>query len=259
MVDIHCHILPGLDDGPDSFETSVQMAEMAVADGITHVVATPHSDNTYRFDPDLVRARCDELQNHLGERLQLATGCDFHLSFENIQDLRNQPTKYTINQKDYLLVEFANFAIPPGVDDTLHSMQLAQLSPIITHPERNALIRAKPEMLHAWISRGFYVQVTAQSFLGRFGPGAQRFAETLLENACIHFVASDAHNVDSRPLQLRPAYEAVRKLTDEETAGALFRENPLAAYEGRSLPYVADPPEKASALKSRRRKRFFFF
>jgi protein-tyrosine phosphatase len=259
MVDIHCHILPGLDDGPDSFETSVQMAEMAIADGITHVVATPHSDNTYRFDPVLVRARRDELQDHVGDRLHLATGCDFHLSFENIQDLRNEPAKYTINQKDFLLVEFANFAIPPGVDDALHSMHIMGLSPIITHPERNALIRAKPEMLHAWISRGCYVQVTAQSFLGRFGGAARGFAETLLEHGCIHFIASDAHNVGSRPLQLRPAYEAVRKLTDEETAGALLRENPLAAYEGRSLPYVAEPPEKASVLKSRRRKRFFFF
>jgi len=258
MVDIHCHILPGLDDGPDSLDMSLEMARVAVSEGITHVVATPHSDNTFRFDPELVRHRRDELQALLGSQLQLATGCDFHLSFENLQDLRTHPHKYTINQKDFLLVEFANFAIPPSINETLHSLHLMQLWPIITHPERNGLILAKPEMLHGWVSRGCYVQVTAQSFLGRFGTGAQRFAETLLDHNCVHFVASDAHNNGARPLRLRQAYEWVAKRSGEDVAHALFRENPLAAYEGRSLPFVPDPPENAAALKSGR-KRFFFF
>ncbi len=235
------------------------MAELAIADGVTHVVATPHSDNKYRFDPVLVRTRRDELRAHVGNRLQLATGCDFHMSFENVQDLRKQPGKYTINQKDYLLVEFAHFAIPPGVDDTLHSMHLMQLSPIITHPERNGLILHNPAILHGWVTRGCYVQVTAQSFLGRFGPAAQRFSETLLDHNCVHFVASDAHNTDSRPPRLRPAYDFVAKRRGETVARALFEENPLAAFEGRALPYIPEPPEKPSALKSGRRKRFFFF
>jgi protein-tyrosine phosphatase len=259
MVDIHCHILPGLDDGPDSLDMSLQMAEMAVADGITHVVATPHSDNTYHFDPVLVRARRDELQGHVGDRLTLATGCDFHMSYENMEDLRTHPTKYTINQKDYLLVEFADFAIPPNIDQTFHSMQLLQISPIITHPERNGLIRAKPEMLHGWVTRGCYVQITAQSFLGRFGLGPQRFAETLLDCNCVHFVASDAHNVESRPLRLSEAYKTIARRSGENVARALFQENPLAAYEGKALPYYPEPPEKASELKAGRRKRFFFF
>jgi protein-tyrosine phosphatase len=259
MVDIHCHILPGLDDGPDQLETSLQMAEMAIADGISHVVATPHSDNTHRFDPVLVRARLNEMQQRVGERLTLAAGCDFHLSFENLQSLKLDPTPYTLNQKGYLLVEFANFAIPPTVRETLHSLHLMQLYPIITHPERNALISHNPEMLHGWLSMGCYVQVTAQSFLGRFGPGAQRFAETLLDNECIHFAASDAHNVSSRPPLLREAYDVVAKRSGEDVAKALFQENPLAAFEGRSLPYTPEIPEKASKLKKGRRKRFLFF
>jgi protein-tyrosine phosphatase len=259
MVDIHCHLLYGLDDGARSLEVSLQMAEMAVAEGVTHVVGTPHSDNKFQFHPVFVRARRDELMALVGDRLQLATGCDFHLSFENFQALRSRPDDYTINQKDYLLVEFANFAIPPGVDDTLHAMHLMRLSPIITHPERNGLILTKPAMLHGWVSRGCYVQVTAQSFLGRFGPRAQRFAETLLDHDCIHFVASDAHNLDSRPPRLREAFDVVAKRRGEKVAQALFRENPLAAFEGRPLPYVPDPPEDPSALTSGRRKRFLFF
>ena len=260
MVDIHCHILPGLDDGPDSLEEALQMAEMAIADGITHVVATPHANDEYRFAPDLVRQRRDEIQAHLGDRLRLATGCDFHLSFENLQDVHQNPSKYTINQKNYLLVEFADFSIPPNIDEMLHRLQLAQVSPIITHPERNGLIRAQPERLRRWIHQGCYVQVTAQSLLGRFGQRTQRVVETWLEEGRIHFFASDAHNVQSRPLRLREAFEAVAKCRGKAVAQALFCDNPLAAFEGRSLPYVPELPESDSFKpRFRRRKRFLFF
>ena len=233
------------------------MAEMAIADGITHLVATPHADNQFRFDSNLVQQRRNELQAHLGDRLTLATGCDFHLSFENLQDLHEHPTRYTINQNGYLLVEFADFSIPPTIEDTLHQFQLARLSPIITHPERNGLIRAQPERLYGWIHQGCYVQVTAQSLLGRFGQSTQRLVEAWLDEDRIHFFASDAHNMTSRPLRLRPAYEVVAKRRGEEVARALFHDNPLAAFEGRPLPYAPEPGDTGRAF--RRRKRFLFF
>jgi protein-tyrosine phosphatase len=260
MVDIHCHILPGLDDGARTLEDAVQMAEMAIADGITHVVATPHANSQYKFDPDLIRQRREELAAQLDGRLTLATGCDFHMSFENLQDLHQNPQKYTINQKHYLLVEFADFAIPPSTDDTLHQLQLAGLSPILTHPERNALLRTKPQKLYRWLHQGCYVQITALSLLGRFGSSARHRAEQWLDEDRIHFVASDAHNVKGRPLQLRAAFDVVAKRRGEEVALALFRDNPLAAFEGRSLPYEpeqADP--SARPPQYRRRKRFLFF
>jgi protein-tyrosine phosphatase len=260
MVDIHCHILFGLDDGADSLETSMQMAEMAIAEGVTHVVGTPHANSTYKFVPELIRKRRDELQAAVGDRLILATGCDFHLSYENLQDLQKNPQKYTINQKQYLLVEFADFAIPPSMDDTLHQLQLAGLSLIITHPERNALLRAQPERMYRWLHQGCYVQITAQSILGRFGSLAQLRAEEWLDADRVHFVASDAHNLKARPLQLRTAYDSVAQRRGEALAQALFRDNPLAAFEGRNLPYEpeqADPSGKP--LQYRKRKRFIFF
>src|SRR6202051_4737843 len=119
MVDIHCHILPGLDDGADTLETSIQMAESAIADGITQVGGTPHAKSHYVFDPEIIRQRRDELQAAVGERLNLATGCDFHLNFENLQALEKNLQKYTINQKNYLLVEFAEFSIPPSMHETM--------------------------------------------------------------------------------------------------------------------------------------------
>ena len=98
-----------------------------------------------------MQKRRGELQARLGDRLKLATGCDFHLNVENLQDIRSNPAKYSINQKRYLLVEFADFAIPPTADVTLHELQLLGLSPIVTHPERNALIRSQPQRLLGWL------------------------------------------------------------------------------------------------------------
>jgi protein-tyrosine phosphatase len=260
MVDIHCHILPGMDDGARTIEESLEMAEMAIEDGITHVVGTPHSNGEYKFDPEIIRQRREELQQKLGARLKIMTGCDFHLSFENVQDLRNDPSKYTLNQKNYLLVEFADFSIPPSTDDTLHQIQLLGISPIITHPERNRLIRSKPEQLRRWLRHGCYVQMTAQSLIGGFGESTQRQAEEWLEEDMVHFFASDAHNTAKRPLRLRQAYETVAQKRGEDLAKALFFENPLAAVEGRPLPYEPEPPEAQSRqVEKHKRKRFIFF
>jgi protein-tyrosine phosphatase len=251
MVDIHCHILPGLDDGPKTVEESLQMAEAAIADGITHVVATPHSSEKYAFDPALVRTRRDELQAHLGDRLTLATGCDFHMTYENIKALRAEPPRFTINQKNYLLVEFADFSIPPTLDGVLQELLVLGITPIITHPERNPLLRTSRARLAGWLKHGCFVQVTALSLLGRFGQLAQSAAEQWLDEDAVHFIASDAHNVTTRPLQLKQAYDLVEKRKGKEIAAALFRENPLAAFEGRPLPYVPVPAEPAPPRKKR--------
>lgn len=260
MIDIHCHLLPGMDDGPDTLEESVQMAEMAIIDGITHVIATPHANDTYPFLPEMVQKRRDEIQARIGNRLVLATGCDFHLSFENIQDLRKNPAKYTLNQKNYLLIEFADFSIPPTIDNTLHELHLSGLRLIVTHPERNALIRANPARLAGWVRQGCRVQVTALSLLGRFGRSAQESAEWLLDHDAIHFVASDAHNTSARgrPLLLRDAFNFVAERRGAAVARALFHDNPLAAFEGRPLPYSPDPPEVEAPARPKR-KRFWFF
>jgi protein-tyrosine phosphatase len=256
MVDLHCHILPGIDDGPETIEESMAMAESAIADGITHVVATPHSNNRFSFDFACVRRLRDELQAGIGDRLKLATGCDFHLNPENLDSLRKDASLYCINQHDYLLVEFNEFSIPPSMDQTLHEIQLAGVRPVITHPERNGILRAHPERLKKWVRQGCFVQVTGGAITGSFGLRSQKDALQWIGEGLIHFVASDAHNTRSRPLRLNPAYAAVVAQFGEEKARALFLENPLAAFEGRELPYV---PEMKDDRPLPRRKRFFFF
>jgi protein-tyrosine phosphatase len=260
MIDIHCHILPNLDDGAESMEVSVAMADMAIEDGVTHIICTPHADGTYRFQPDLIKQRREELQARYQGRLTFATGCDFHLSFDNLQAIREEPSRYTLNQKNYLLVEFADYSIPTALDQALHELQLVGLSPIITHPERNPLIRTKPERLFGWLRQGCYAQVTAQSILGKFGRSAQEAAERWLDAGVFHFIASDAHNVTSRPLRLKETYTQVSRMHGEDFARALLVDNPLAVFEGRPLPFVPDLPEDDSTQGLvRRKKRFWFF
>lgn len=255
MVDLHCHILSGMDDGPKSAEESLAMAEMAIADGITHVVATPHSNGTYRFDYAEVQRARSELQAAVGDRLRLATGCDFHLSPENLAALKKNAAPFCVNQKDYLLVEFTDFVIPPSMDEAVYHIQLAGLRPIVTHPERNAVMRTQPERLEKWIRTECYGQVTAGSLTGAFGPAAEESALHWIDRGLIHFVASDAHNLTRRPHKLSGAYEVVRSKFGREKAQALFLENPLAAFEGRPLPHVPEIKEEVEKKK----KRFLFF
>jgi protein-tyrosine phosphatase len=256
MVDLHCHILPALDDGAKSMEIAVAMAEMAVADGTTHLVATPHASSGFSFDYEAVRRLRDELQEKMGTRLTLASGCDFHLNPENLAALGRDPRPYCINQKNYLLVEFNEFSIPPVMDQTLHELQLAGIHPIITHPERNSILRTNPDRLAKWVRCGCFAQITAGSLLGVFGDSARQDAEHWLAQGCVHFVASDGHNLTSRPPKLNEAFQAVQSAFGEEKATALFAENPLAAFEGRPLAYVPDVPDEPEAPKH---KRFFFF
>ena len=256
MVDLHCHILPGLDDGAKTWEDSLAMAEAAIADGITHVVATPHASSEYSFDFQRVRSVLAELNDKLAGRMILASGCDFHLDHENLLALRRDPRPYCINQNDYLLVEFNEFSIPPSMDQTLHELCLLGLRPIITHPERNAILRIHSERLNKWITQGCYVQITAGSLTGIFGPAPQQHAWTWLTNGIVHFVSSDAHNTGRRPLKLKFAYDEVAARLGAERARYLLLDNPLAAFEGRPLPYV---PELETNVQPRKRKRFFFF
>jgi protein-tyrosine phosphatase len=256
MVDVHCHILPGLDDGPEAIEESLAMAESAITDGITHVVATPHCNSQFAFDFARVQQLRDRLQSEIGDRLTLATGCDFHLSPENLGALDTDTPRFCINQRDYLLVEFNEISIPPAIDHVLHALQLKGVRPVITHPERNAILRHQPQRLAKWARLGCFVQVTAGSLTGGFGPRAQEDSLCWIARGIVHLVASDAHNTRRRPLRLHPAYDVVREQFGEKKARALFVENPMAAFEGRDLPHVPEIPDEHVPP---RRKRFFFF
>src|SRR3954454_17769379 len=140
IIDIHSHILPGLDDGSKSLEESIEMLRMAAAAGTTDIVASPHANQEYAFDPRTVQRKISELQAAVGDTPQIYFGCDFHLTPENIDDAIHAPAKYSINHKGYLLVEFSDFYIPKTTEEIFARLMRAHLRPIVTHPERNQLL-----------------------------------------------------------------------------------------------------------------------
>ena len=237
MVDIHCHLLPALDDGAKDESVALEMAKMSAADGVTHVVATPHSSYRYQFDPEVNRRKRDELQQAVGDSLTILLGCDFHLSYENLEDLRLHPDYYSINGHQYLLVEFADTGLPPSIDQIFFDLLSRKITPIITHPERNPLLCRSLGQIQKWIGSGCYVQVTAGSFLGRFGKQALKVSQSLLRYNMVHFIASDAHDTVHRPPLLSSACRAIAAEQGEEVAHALSEANPRAVIEGRSLPW----------------------
>ena len=218
---------------------------MAAADGITHLVATPHSNYRYPFDPVVNRGKRDELQQQIGDSLTLLLGCDFHLSYENLEAVRLDPARFTINGKQFLLVEFADTNIPPNMDQIFFELIGHRLAPIITHPERNPLLSRDLEQIRKWIDAGCLVQVTAASFLGRFGKRAHESALQMLRRQMVHFIASDAHDTQSRPPLLSEARQTIAAEQGEEVAAALSETNPRAVIEGRPLPWLPEPQPAA--------------
>lgn len=221
------------------------MLRLAVDNGTTDIVASPHANNEFQFDPEIVAGKIEELRAAVNGSIRIHAGCDFHLSFDNIQDSLRNPAKYAINHKKYILVEFSDLLIPKTTDDVFYQMQMAGMIPIITHPERNMLLQKRADKLEAWASSGCLLQVTALSFLGRFGKQAKAFADMLLMRGLAHIVASDAHDTKYRPPSLKEAYAYVAKARGEACAERLFVTNPAATLTGAPVEAFAEPPAPA--------------
>jgi protein-tyrosine phosphatase len=241
MIDIHHHLLFGIDDGPRDFESSIAQAEAAIKDGITHVVCTPHSNHRYDFDPARNQELRAAIEKRIDGRLTLGLGCDMHLSPVNIEAVLRNPTRFSINNGRYLLVEFADYMIPRDINDTFYEFTYKGIVPIITHPERNPIIEENPEKMIDWLRTGCLLQITAASLEGRFGNRAQTRSWDLLHKNWVHFIATDAHNLDGRAPVMSSAFAAISRRMGEATANRLCRDNPLAAFENRALPEQPAP------------------
>lgn len=236
MVDIHCHILPGIDDGSKSWEMTAEMCRAAVADGVTHIVATPHANHRYEYNRERFAEMLGQLHDAADGKLSFSIGCDFHFSNENIQDALEHPRRYTIGDTQYLLIEFSDYAIPRNVKEEVLALRSCGMVPIVTHPERNPLLLRKPEKVLSLIEHGCLVQVTANAVTGAWGDRSKKMVEWLLEKDAVHVVASDAHDPVRRTPVMSEARAAIAKLANTEIANVLVDDNPAAIVEGRSLP-----------------------
>jgi protein-tyrosine phosphatase len=269
VVDIHTHILPGLDDGAKTMDESVAMADIALRSGTTDIVATPHASGQFRFDPPAVDAKVKALRHALAARagqsaatatagaaapkLRIHTGCDFHLQYDNIEDAVANPRKYTINGNAYLLVEFPDFGVLHGAEDILMRLLDAGMVPVITHPERHAHLQKQFDDLAGWVDNGCCVQVTAGSHTGAFGKRAAWSANEMLKRGLTHFIASDAHDLRKRTPNLRDAYDRLAGDFGEDRIRPLFVDNPKAVLAGEPFDVYAAPV----AAKTRKWFRFW--
>jgi protein-tyrosine phosphatase len=243
LIDIHSHVLFGMDDGARTLEDSLAMVRMAGEHGTTDLVATPHANIEYRFEPEQIAERLAQVQAAVAGPPRLYTGCDFHLTYDNIQRAIEQPGKYTINQKCYLLVEFSDLMVFHNTAEIFARLGEAGMIPVITHPERNHLLRQRIEQIAQWVEAGARVQVTAMSLTGGFGKRARDFSRQLLDRRLVHVIASDGHDCEHRPPVLDEAYAWLRERYGDASAEALCVSNPGATLTGEPMELPADGDE----------------
>jgi len=244
VIDIHCHILAEVDDGPTSWEVEEEMCRMAVADGIEHIVATPHANDRYAYDREFLGQALQHLRERIGEAPRLSLGCDFHLSYENLQDVMRFPERYAIEGSRYLLAELSNYSVPVQIEEHFNKLLEKGLTPVITHPERNPIMQRNPQRILQWVELGCVIQVTGSAFTGMWGEQPRKTAEWLLKREAVHVLATDAHDTKRRPPVLSTARNAAAGICGEEVALALVDGNPRAIVSGQPLPYFPKPVMK---------------
>jgi len=239
MIDIHCHILPGLDDGAETLEISIAMAEMAVADGVTHVVCTPHiTPGVYHNTATGILEQVAVLQGELDQRgiaLRLAAGADIHISPTLLADL-DAGIAPTLAGSRAILFEPPHHVLPPRMDQAVARLIAAGYVPVITHPERLSWIEKHYDLVVVLSDMGAPMQITAGSITGAFGKRPQYWAQRMLDEGRVDIIASDAHNTRSRSPRLSHARDLVAARLGEAEAENLVLWRPAALLNGESLP-----------------------
>jgi protein-tyrosine phosphatase len=252
MIDLHCHLLPGIDDGAPDLETSLAMARTAVADGIEVTACTPHIyPGLYENTGDGIRAAVARLKAALDETgiaLKLTTGADAHLAPELPGKLRSGAAP-TLAGSRYFLLEPPHHVAPPRFDEFVFGVMAAGYVPLITHPERLTWIGDHYEMFCALADRGCWMQVTAGSLTGRFGEAARYWGERMLDEGRVHVLATDAHSAKSRAPLLAEGRLAAEKWVGAEEAMHLVVTRPAGVLK--NLP-PAQMPKREAKRRSRR-------
>jgi protein-tyrosine phosphatase len=238
VIDLHAHILPGLDHGPRDWDESLSMCRIAVEDGIRTIAATPHVSEEFPNRRERVEECAGELRRRLaaaGIRLEILTGADHHAH----PDLGPGNVLTLGGNGRYFLLEFPYASLPPRADAFVRGLLARGLTPIVTHPERTAALQREWRHLEPLVREGALVQVTAGSLLGNFGPAAANAAFRYLREGWVHLLASDAHWARTRAPRLTAGRDAAARVIGAEAATALVETHPRAVLEGRDLPSPA--------------------
>ncbi|MFC7062325.1 tyrosine-protein phosphatase [Halobacillus seohaensis] len=250
MIDIHSHILPGIDDGASTLKDSLEMARAAVDDGMDTIIATPHHQNgKYTNVSDEIMDQVAEFNIQLEKNqipLTVLPGQETRIYGDFIEGLRSKEVLTLNNQGSYVFVEFPSDSVPRYTSKLLFDIQVEGYQPIIVHPERNREIIQHPDILYNLVKKGAFTQVTAASVTGRFGKNIKKFSHQLIEANLTHLIASDAHNTDSRGFCMSEAYEEIRESYGSSIV-YLFTDNAEFVVNGEVL--ASDSPEQVRKKK----------
>ena len=259
MIDIHCHILPGLDDGAQTMVDALEMAAAAEQEGITKIIATPHlfRDTFEHDDLSIIRRKQEELTKNLARNninVEIFTGAEVHISHNLMDHIKKHKAFLMLNGSSYLLVEFPSKHIFSGVGQLFFDLMSEDITPIIAHPERNDVFIRHPEMLYELIQRGSLAQANIGSLLGLYGEKVKETLFEFLEWNLVHFIGSDGHSKKGISPGFSEAFALVRDSFGEKTARALMFLNPHAVLEDRAVPYQPEPFDPKKKRKSLRIK-----
>ena len=240
FVDVHTHVLPGVDDGPESWDEAMETLRQAAKGGAGQLVATPHGDARRRWDTvDSLRNLCEKLNEALRlEKVPLNVMLGMENPVElNIVEQVESGSAITLNDSIYILMELPFTILPLYWEEVFFQMQMAGLRPIIAHPERQAQIQQDPDIVSRAVDRGVLIQVTAGSVAGGFGPEARRSAETLLKRDLVHIISSDCHRPEGhRGPDMTEGFAAAVRLVGQDMAVKMAFETPRAILQGMELP-----------------------
>ena len=257
MIDLHSHLLPGIDDGAQSLDVSIEMAKLAVADGVKIMACTPHYlPPKYNNTGKDIMAAVATLQAELDKQgipLRLLAGADVHLLPALLGDLKSG-TAQTLRGTRYFLLEPDHHIAPPNFLKFTAGLMAAGYKPILTHPERLTWIEHKYDLICAVEESGVAIQVTGAAITGKFGEMPLKWAERLLREGRVDILASDAHNVKRRPPGLSLAVEAAANIIGQEAALRLVIDNPTAILRDEDLPpktRISLPPKEKTTFMQR--------
>lgn len=215
MFDLHCHILPGVDDGAQTMQDSLDMARLAVEEGITHILVTPHHMNrNWMNDKHSVIELMKEVQNEIDNEyipLTLFPGQEVRLYGEILEDIEKNKILFVDETHQYVLIEFPTSTIPSFSERLFYELQASGKTPIIVHPERNRFFQEQPNKLKSFVDKGALAQLTAASYTGELGKKIRKLSKQLIEANLVHFIASDAHNTTNRAFHMKTAYDLLAK------------------------------------------------
>ncbi|MFS0821466.1 tyrosine-protein phosphatase [Bacillus sp. 1P02SD] len=250
MIDIHCHILPCLDDGAKDLDETIKMAKSAVQEGITQIIATPHyKKKEYENTKEKILQAVEMVNRELSQAkipLTILPGQEPRIDGELLQDYQKGEILSLNNGGKYLFIEFPSGHVPRYSEQLLFDLQLNGLTPVIVHPERNSEIIENPDILYKLVKNGACTQITTSSVTGHFGKKIKKFTLQLVKHNLTHFLASDAHNLSNRPFRMKEALDVLVK----EYGVAVdyyFRENAELLIENKTV--IKDTPERIKAKK----------